>query len=122
MESILPLIPESAPFTVAQRLWLNGYLAGLLSTSTDGPAISSRPKVRVPVLYASQTGNSAALAESFAEQLCSSGFDAPCFGTDDIPEFDLTSEKHVLIVSSTWGDGDPPDLSLIHISEPTRPY
>ncbi|MBP6600738.1 MAG: sulfite reductase subunit alpha [Verrucomicrobiales bacterium] len=112
MESILPLIPESAPFTVAQRLWLNGYLAGLLSTSTDGPAISSRPKVRVPVLYASQTGNSAALAESFAEQLCSSGFDAPCFGTDDIPEFDLTSEKHVLIVSSTWGDGDPPDNAV----------
>ena len=27
----IPFIPESAPFTPEQRLWLNGYLAGLFS-------------------------------------------------------------------------------------------
>ena len=30
------IIPASAPFSEAQRSWLNGFFAGLLST--DGPA------------------------------------------------------------------------------------
>jgi sulfite reductase (NADPH) flavoprotein alpha-component len=28
---IVPLIPEDAPFTVEQRAWLNGFLAGVLN-------------------------------------------------------------------------------------------
>src|SRR3981189_1821110 len=32
----LEIIPSSAPFSEAQRSWLNGFFAGLLST--DGPA------------------------------------------------------------------------------------
>ena len=35
----VPVLPESAPFTTAQRSWLNGFFAGLLST--DGPAALS---------------------------------------------------------------------------------
>jgi len=31
----LEIIPSSAPFSEAQRSWLNGFFAGLLST--DGP-------------------------------------------------------------------------------------
>ena len=32
----IEIIPSSAPFSEAQRSWLNGFFAGLLST--DGPA------------------------------------------------------------------------------------
>src|SRR5258707_2119874 len=32
----IEIIPTSAPFSEAQRSWLNGFFAGLLST--DGPA------------------------------------------------------------------------------------
>ena len=32
----IEIIPSSAPFSDAQRSWLNGFFAGLLST--DGPA------------------------------------------------------------------------------------
>ena len=31
----IEIIPSSAPFSEAQRSWLNGFFAGLLST--DGP-------------------------------------------------------------------------------------
>ena len=31
----VPVIPESAPFTSEQRMWLNGFLAGLLSRETS---------------------------------------------------------------------------------------
>lgn len=108
----LPVIPESAPFTTAQRLWLNGYLAGWLSNATDQPAISSRPRLRIPVLYASQTGNSAALAADFAAQLTAAGFDAPCHGTEEASALSLSAEKYLLLVSSTWGEGDPPDNAV----------
>src|SRR5580658_9802099 len=35
------LIPDSAPFTVEQRTWLNGFFAGLLSLDGGVNALSS---------------------------------------------------------------------------------
>lgn len=108
----LPSIPPSSPFSEDQRLWLNGYIAGMISEAEDSPPLSSTPKVRVPVMYASQSGNSEGLAESFAGQLSEAGFDAPCVSTDDYTEIDLTSEELLILVSSTWGEGDPPDSAV----------
>jgi sulfite reductase (NADPH) flavoprotein alpha-component len=34
---MIPVLPESAPFTAAQRAWLNGYFAGLLSRGASTP-------------------------------------------------------------------------------------
>jgi len=36
-----PVIPENAPFTAAQRAWLNGFLAGLYGGAQTGSAMSS---------------------------------------------------------------------------------
>ncbi len=56
-----PFIPNSAPFTEAQRSYLNGFLAGIFSTNAqvaecdpDGQAKSQEP---VTILWGSQTGN-----------------------------------------------------------------
>ena len=46
---VIPIIPESAPFTAEQRAWLSGFLAGALAlethvtplTGTDAPVLSS---------------------------------------------------------------------------------
>ena len=38
MSYIAPLIPENAPFTAAQRAWLNGWLAAYLGTETAAAA------------------------------------------------------------------------------------
>ena len=108
----LPFIPESAPFTAEQRQWLNGYIAGLFSEADGALAVTSKPKLRVPVLYASQSGNSEGLAEGFAEELTNAGFESPCISTEDYKEIDLTKEKQLLLVSSTWGEGDPPDNAV----------
>jgi len=55
----VPSIPENAPFNTRQRLWLNGYLAGLFAASA-GPAVPGEPPARttVPVLilFGSQPG------------------------------------------------------------------
>lgn len=37
----VPVIPESAPFTAAQRAWLNGFLAGLYGGAAGGAANAS---------------------------------------------------------------------------------
>jgi len=36
----IPLIPETAPFTAAQRAWLNGFLAGLYGGASAGLSIA----------------------------------------------------------------------------------
>ncbi len=91
---------------------MNGYIAGLISNEGPAPTITSKRKLRIPVLYASQSGNSEGLAEDFSEQLSAAGFDAPCLSTEDHEEFDLTKEKFVILISSTWGEGDPPDNAI----------
>src|SRR3978361_1757547 len=43
----IEIIPSNAPFSEAQRSWLNGFFAGLLSS--DGPApLSAEPGAAVP--------------------------------------------------------------------------
>src|SRR5687767_3931204 len=41
----LPVLPDTAPFTPAQRAWLNGFLAGLLNTHPAGGGTSVPPEV-----------------------------------------------------------------------------
>lgn len=108
----LPEIPSSAPFTTTQRLWLNGYLAALHSRADSSSVVDGPPKERVLVLYASQSGNSETLAEGFGEQLTTAGFEAPVLAMDEFAAEDLSQEKALIIVSSTWGEGDPPDNAV----------
>ncbi len=44
-----PLIPDSAPFTPAQRAWLNGFLAGLLGAPDADAGVSVASPVAAPV-------------------------------------------------------------------------
>ncbi len=43
MSFIAPALPETAPFSPAQRAWLDGFIAGLLGESGDGPDSSGSP-------------------------------------------------------------------------------
>ena len=71
-----------------------GTVAGAAATGT-GPL----------VLWASQTGN----AEEFAGKLGDRLEDARLQAMDDVELSDLADAEKVLIVTSTFGDGGPPD-------------
>ncbi len=110
----IPYIPESAPFTAEQRLWLNGYLAGLFSAA-DGvaespeaasPAAATKPLV---VLYGSQTGTAEGLAKKIAKEAEKRGFAPKLVDMARYETVDLSQEQNALIITSTYGDGDPPD-------------
>jgi sulfite reductase (NADPH) flavoprotein alpha-component len=63
----------------------------------------------IALLWASQTGNAQALAEDLAARLQAAGCRVQAWDMDDYPLARLTETAQVLLVSSTFGDGDAPD-------------
>ena len=107
----VPFIPDNAPFTPAQRAWLNGFLAGLYSsvpTQSASTAVAFEPR-NVAVLYASQTGTGERLAKKVAKELKAKGHTAKLSSLDAYPVHELSVEECAVIVASTYGEGDPPD-------------
>lgn len=116
----VPVIPESAPFTLEQRAWLNGYLAGLFSRGgvdpvaagvAPGAATAKAAPALVPltILFASQTGNAEGLAKRAAKDAGRRGFAATVRDMVDVTLASLSQETRVLVIASTYGDGEPPD-------------
>lgn len=110
------MLPENAPFTAEQRAWVNGFLAGLFSQSNSlspspSAAPSAAPVTRRPLLIAfgSQTGTAEGLARKLAKEAEQRGFQATVRELNAVAPADLTREERCLVVTSTWGDGDPPD-------------
>jgi sulfite reductase (NADPH) flavoprotein alpha-component len=115
MDVQVPYIPENAPFSPAQRAWLNGFLAGLFSQqSATAQAV---PKARANIYFGTETGNSEAVAKKTAKFLQSRGFESQAINLSKISSNALAAESYALIVTSTFGDGDPPDSAKAFYSE-----
>jgi len=109
--SVVPLIPETAPFSPEQRSWLNGFLAGVLSrgAATTAPVAAASSAIPLLVLFGSQSGNAEALARKLAKEAGTRGFSARAAGMDEVNAAALAAEPNVLLITSTWGEGDMPD-------------
>ncbi|MGB8352546.1 MAG: assimilatory sulfite reductase (NADPH) flavoprotein subunit [Chthoniobacteraceae bacterium] len=111
----IPFIPESAPFNAEQRQWLNGYLAGLFSDAqamtgaASAPALPAQP---LTILYGSQTGTAEGLAKKTMKEAGKRGFAPRMVDMANYETVDFTKEENVLLITSTYGDGDPPDNAL----------
>ncbi|WP_309399213.1 sulfite reductase subunit alpha [Cerasicoccus maritimus] len=110
-QAIVPFIPDNAPFSPEQRAYLNGLLAGIFSGATiSGSAVAESTPVRpLTILFGSQTGNSETLAKQVAKKANAGGFKAEVFDMEAYPKERLASEQNLLIITSTYGEGDPPD-------------
>ncbi|MBC8001188.1 MAG: sulfite reductase subunit alpha [Opitutaceae bacterium] len=108
-----PYIPENSPFNPSQRIWLNGYLAGLFAGG--GPAVASaaeppaRATVPLLVLFGSQTGTAEKLAKRIAKESRPCGCEARVVDAAAHATVDWSKETNLLIVTSTYGDGEMPD-------------
>lgn len=103
-----PTVPLNAPFDTRTRLWLDGVLAGMLSR-TPAPTEDAPEKPSIVVLWASQTGNAEELAADIAARLREAGLTVALHGMDDFPVTALNETRDLLLITSTTGDGDPPD-------------
>jgi len=111
----IPDIPEDAPFTAEQRLWLKSYLSELvrsLAAAGASPLSATAGKPRALFLFGSQSGNAQSLCEGFAEIMNQDGWGAEVVDMEKYATVDLTEEPLVLLVRSTWGEGDPPDNAV----------
>ncbi len=109
----VPVIPDNAPFSTEQRAWLNGFLAGVLNRGSAA-AVASPQKAATPLLIAfgSQSGNAESLAKRLAREASGRGFAARAAGLDSLQPADLIKEQNVLLITSTWGEGDMPDNAV----------
>jgi sulfite reductase (NADPH) flavoprotein alpha-component len=124
----VPVLPSSAPFDSTSRLYVDGLLAGLYSRGathaatpvgslaapqTDAPQASGvrivRARPKVTLLWASQTGNTESLTELYATRLMESGFEIRTTCMADYQFTALAKAQYVLLMTSTFGDGDAPD-------------
>ncbi|MFK0182633.1 molybdopterin-dependent oxidoreductase [Streptomyces rubiginosohelvolus] len=115
-----PVLPAGAPFAPETALWVNGMLAGAHSRLPEpsGPGIAPGPPESAPadqggrpvvVLWASQTGNAEEVAATAARTLAAEGYRTTLLGMDDGTPDALPSPADLLVVTSTFGDGDAPD-------------
>lgn len=112
----VPVLPANAPLATDTRLWLDGVLGGLFSRAdtavqalSDSTELLSASMPAVTLLWASQTGNAEALAERFASRLRDAGIAVELSAMADFPASKLASTQNLAVISSTFGDGDPPD-------------
>ncbi|MEM6634558.1 MAG: sulfite reductase subunit alpha [Pseudomonadota bacterium] len=110
----VPYIPEDAPFSGEQKLWLGGFLAGLHSrlaagTGAVAPASQAAEAKYIDIVYGTQTGNAEGLAEDAATLARSKGFTPRLAEMDEIDMDRLTAMQFLIIVVSTYGEGEMPD-------------
>ena len=114
----IPYLPETAPFTPEQRAWLNGFLAGLLANpaaSQPAPQLNGAPAAGAEpllVLFGSQTGSAEGLAKRVAKEAQQRGFAPKVLALNDHEQAKLAAGGRAVIISSTWGDGEPPDNAV----------
>lgn len=107
--SAMNYIPEDAPFNAEQKQWLNGLVGKFISDLTSGRGLVGGEKVPVSILVGSQTGNSEGLAKKLAKKMGKMNFEAEVHDLANYDTVKLAGEKNVLVITSTYGDGDPPD-------------
>ncbi len=117
----VPTVPVSAPLDQSTRLWVDGLLAGLFARAetprprrelaVGKPVTGASGDAAVVVLWASQTGNAEELAADVAAQLRAARLPVALHGMDDFPVAELPGTRELLLITSTTGDGDPPDNS-----------
>ncbi|MDH6439317.1 sulfite reductase (NADPH) flavoprotein alpha-component [Streptomyces sp. SAI-144] len=105
----VPVLPPDAPFTPEHALWVNGTLAGMYSRAGATQPSATLLRREVVILWASQTGNAEEFAAATAERLTTSGHSTSMVGMDQADLGELPPGADLLLITSTFGDGDAPD-------------
>ncbi|MGX1806151.1 molybdopterin-dependent oxidoreductase [Nocardia sp. NPDC055321] len=124
---VVPAVPAANPLRPNVSAWVDGMMAGLFTpharavTPADpvvtadhgGPAPAlenSAPARPLVILWASQTGNAEDFATgTLATTLTARQLAPTVHAMDAMSAADLPRDADLLVVSSTFGDGDAPD-------------
>jgi sulfite reductase (NADPH) flavoprotein alpha-component len=105
-----PNIPQNAPYSDTQRAWLGGFFAGMHSHMLQSASAENQADARIiNILYGSQTGNSESVANDVATAAKTHGLLPVIQGMDEIDCDALSKMQYLLMVTSTYGEGEMPD-------------
>jgi sulfite reductase (NADPH) flavoprotein alpha-component len=111
LDQLERLLREASP---EQLQWLSGYVAGFQAGTTGRhavlatPAAPAAPKPQLTILYATESGNAEALAGAARKLAARMGFAAKALDMADTAPEQLVGTGSLLVIASTWGEGDPP--------------
>ncbi len=110
----------ASSLTNEQRVWVSGYLAGL-SARNDGQVQSlggnalAHNESALTILVGSRTGNGEGLAKLAQRLAQEQGVPVVIKNMENYKIRDLQTEKNILVIVSTHGDGVPPfSAQLLH--------
>ncbi|AIN47130.1 NADPH-dependent assimilatory sulfite reductase flavoprotein subunit [Candidatus Palibaumannia cicadellinicola] len=108
-EQLDRLQAASSDLSSLQLAWVSGYFWRRVS---DDPQVDAVVSQVITVLSASQTGNARRLAEQLYEDLRAAKLGVVLINAGDYKFKQISQEKLLLIVTSTQGDGDPPEEAV----------
>ncbi len=99
-----------------QQAWVSGYLAAAAQLAGQNAGTVAATQVAeastLTILYASQTGNAKTLASKIKGAAESQGFAVVLQDIASYKTNALTKEKCLIIVASTYGEGEPPESAV----------
>jgi len=100
-----------------QLFWLAGFLAGKCaggSANADANTATAPTSAaaELTILFGSQTGNAEELAQQLAARAADKGVSAKVVDMADYKPKQLKKEQYLAVLTSTQGEGDPPDNAL----------
>jgi len=132
------VLPGMSP---SQLQWLTGFVAGVQSALQDpsmapssalaarsatapSPALPAAPSSNgsppagspdagpVTIIFGSESGNAESLARETERALAQQGLQPAVKDMADLAPSELATESDLLVITSTWGDGDPPENAV----------
>ncbi|MFM5509144.1 assimilatory sulfite reductase (NADPH) flavoprotein subunit [Aeromonas rivipollensis] len=98
-----------------QLAWVSGYLYGISQSGVQSVATSAAvtaPGGSLTILYGSQTGNAKGVASAIQAQAKAHGLPVTLTSMADYKPKQLKKETHLLVVVSTYGEGEPPESAV----------
>jgi sulfite reductase (NADPH) flavoprotein alpha-component len=112
LDQVRQLDALARTLTAEQLLWASGYLAGFSQSLAQGVPSAPASTSQITILYGSETGNARMLAKRAHERTQERGLEARLVDMADYKPRDLKDEKLLLVITSTHGEGDPPDRAV----------
>lgn len=114
-EQLARLQAATTDLTPEQLAWVSGYFWGVLNPRPD--TITTLPASvaeisGVTLISASQTGNARRVAEALRDDLLAVNLNVTLVNAGDYKYKQIASEKLLVVVTSTQGEGEPPEEAV----------
>lgn len=102
------------PFNEDQQQWLSGFFAGANSRLLkDGGDTQAQDTKTLKIIFGTQTGNAETIGEAIVERAGDFGLNAELVDMYDVEAENLAKMENVLVICSTYGEGEMPDNAQI---------